>query len=59
MVDGMTVDEHGPHPDFSRLTSVVSEQSELNDKNSICKREEQQNKLVEDESMEQGRVSLS
>ncbi|XP_046853052.1 multidrug resistance-associated protein 1-like isoform X2 [Xenia sp. Carnegie-2017] len=59
MVDGMTVDEHGPHPDFSRLTSVVSEQSELNDKDSICKREEQQNKLVEDESMEQGRVKIS
>ena len=56
VVDGMLMDDHGS-PDFKRMVSVVTQQSEVtNEQDTAGQEQAPENKIIEDETMELGRV---
>ena len=56
MDDGMLMDDHGS-PDFKRMVSVVTQQSEVtNEQDTAGQEQAPENKIIEDETMELGRV---
>jgi hypothetical protein len=57
LVDGMLMDEHGSPVEFQRMVSVVTQQSEVtNEQEKAGQKQEPENKIIEDETMELGRV---
>ncbi|CAB3994040.1 multidrug resistance-associated 1-like, partial [Paramuricea clavata] len=60
LVDGMLMDEHGSPLDFKRMVSVVTQQSEVtNEQDAAGQKQEPENKIIEDETMELGHVRFS
>ena len=56
LVDGIVIDEHGS-PDFQRMISVITQQSEVtNEENTAGQKEEPEMKITDDGTMELGRV---
>ena len=52
----MLMDEHGT-PEFRRMISVITQQSEVtNEQETAGQKQEPENKIIEDETMELGRV---
>jgi hypothetical protein len=57
LVDGMLMDEHGSPLEFKRMVSVMTQQSEVtNEQDAAGQKQEPENKIIEDETMELGRV---
>ena len=51
------MDEHGTPVEFKRMISVITQQSEVtNEQETAGKKQEPENKIIEDETMELGRV---
>lgn len=57
LVDGMMMDEHGSPVAFQRMVSVLTQKSEATSEHDAAdKKQEPENKIIEDETMELGRV---
>ena len=57
LVDGMMMNEHGSPVEFQRLVSVLTQKSEANaEQNTADQKQEPEDKIIEDETMESGRV---
>ncbi|XP_028401273.1 multidrug resistance-associated protein 1-like [Dendronephthya gigantea] len=58
--DGMLMDEHGSPVEFKRMVSVITQQSEVtSEQDNPGQKQEPENKIIEDETMELGRVKFS
>lgn len=57
LVDGMMMDEHGSPVEFQRLVSVLTQKSEAaTEQDAADQKQEPEDKIIEDETMESGRV---
>ena len=57
LVDGMMMDAHGSPVEFQRLVSVLTQKSETTaEQDTADQKQEPEDKIIEDETMESGRV---
>ena len=54
----MMMDEHGSPVQFQRLVSVLTQKSEATEHDAVDQKQEPENKIIEDETMESGRVKF-